>query len=91
MQEEEEVVYLISEGPSSSATPASPSLVVAHQRPTPGTPPSLVGGLLYRGFADTTLTGRYCFGFIEDGFFLPKGICMDYWIIEFAHGLLDLY
>jgi hypothetical protein len=60
VQGEQELVYLTSDpdAPSSSATPPSPSLLVAHRRPTPGTPPSLVGGLLYRGYADSNLTGR---------------------------------
>ena len=65
MQEEQEVVYLTSDDPSPSATPPSASLIVAHQWPTPGTPPSLVGGLLYRGYADNTLAGRYCLCFIS--------------------------
>jgi hypothetical protein len=56
VQGEQELVYLTSE--SSSATPPSQSLLVAHHRPTPGMPPSLVGGLLYRGYADSNLTGR---------------------------------
>nr|AGT16179.1 hypothetical protein SHCRBa_107_M24_F_90 [Saccharum hybrid cultivar R570] len=56
---EQELVYLTSE--SSSATPPSQSLLVAHHRPTPGMPPSLVGGLLYRGYADSNLTGSYIY------------------------------
>ncbi|CAD6252168.1 unnamed protein product [Miscanthus lutarioriparius] len=61
VKEEQEVVYLTSDGPSPSAMPPSASLIVAHQRPTPRTPPSLVGGLLYRGYADNTLTGSYIY------------------------------
>ncbi|XP_066320067.1 HIPL2 protein-like [Miscanthus floridulus] len=61
VKEEQEVVYLTSDDPSPSAMPPSASLIVAHQRPTPGTPPSLVGGLLYQGYADNTLAGSYIY------------------------------
>ncbi|KXG29343.1 HIPL2 protein [Sorghum bicolor] len=60
VKDDQELVYLISDpgAPSTSATPPSPTLIVAQQRPIP---PSIIGGLLYRGYADNALHGSYIY------------------------------
>ncbi|CAD6266833.1 unnamed protein product [Miscanthus lutarioriparius] len=51
---QQEVVHLISDGQPTS-------VVVAHERPAADTAPSIVGGLMYRGSADSSFFGSYIY------------------------------
>ncbi|XP_062203823.1 HIPL1 protein-like [Phragmites australis] len=63
-EQQYEQVFLISNKARRNYSASSPnafSLVIGHGRPAAGRGPSIVGGLVYRGSADPSLTGRYLY------------------------------